>query len=95
MKAARGASNPRAVPEPRSVDVEASSPVDHVDLTFHGAAQTDTGSCTEIATGVSRLLVDRSLFQRAVDIGGTQLRAVPLRARQNRCADTYPCPYRP
>lgn len=36
---------------------------DHVDLTFHGAAQTVTGSCMEIAAGQGRLLIDCGLFQ--------------------------------
>jgi metallo-beta-lactamase family protein len=63
MKSARRSSNPRAVSESRSVDVEATSPVAHLDLTFHGAAQTVTGSCMEIMAGASRLLVDCGLFQ--------------------------------
>ncbi|SDD12472.1 metallo-beta-lactamase family protein [Sphingomonas sp. YR710] len=36
-----------------------------IDLTFHGAAQTVTGSCIELACGKQRLLVDCGLFQGA------------------------------
>ncbi|QEH81844.1 MBL fold metallo-hydrolase [Sphingomonas sp. C8-2] len=34
-----------------------------VDIQFHGAAQTVTGSCTELVVGGTRLLVDCGLFQ--------------------------------
>jgi metallo-beta-lactamase family protein len=34
-----------------------------LDIQFHGAAQTVTGSCTELIVGKSRLLVDCGLFQ--------------------------------
>jgi len=34
-----------------------------VDIQFHGAAQTVTGSCTEIIAGDAHLLVDCGLFQ--------------------------------
>lgn len=34
-----------------------------LDIQFHGAAQTVTGSCTEVIAGKSRLLIDCGLFQ--------------------------------
>ncbi|MGW0176391.1 MBL fold metallo-hydrolase [Rhodococcus sp. NPDC003322] len=36
---------------------------DHVNLTFHGAAKTVTGSCMEFSTNGTRILVDCGLFQ--------------------------------
>ena len=34
-----------------------------VTITFHGAGRTVTGSCMEIASGESRILIDCGLFQ--------------------------------
>lgn len=36
---------------------------DHVDVTFHGAAKTVTGSCMELSSGGVRILIDCGLFQ--------------------------------
>lgn len=37
--------------------------IESLDLTFHGAARTVTGSCMEVATGTASLLIDCGLFQ--------------------------------
>jgi len=59
----RGPRNRSELPKSGATNAEATGAIDYVDLTFHGAAQTVTGSCMEVAAGDHRLLIDCGLFQ--------------------------------
>jgi metallo-beta-lactamase family protein len=45
-----------------------------ISLTFHGAASTVTGSCTLVATGTTKILVDCGMFQGSPEIASRNAR---------------------